>query len=262
MKVRALIGMMVFGAAMTQSAFAQNGAPGKPAKPAPAPAAAPAAAPAKPAEKVAAEKAAVAKDASEKAAEPSMADYAKANAPNENHKLLEQLAGNWDAAVKSRMAAEAPWMDSKGTAYIQMWYGGRYAYMTFNGDMGGMEFKGAGFTGYNNGTKQFEQSWVDSMGTGVVSMTGSYDAAKKTFTFNGDMVDAVDSKKKHMRQQIRIESPDKHVEEFYGPGADGKEFKTMEITYTRKVKADKEDAKAEKAGGKKDEPKKDEPKKK
>ena len=67
-------------------------------------------------------------------------------------------------------------------------------------------------------------------------MTGSYDAAKKAFTFNGDCFDPMQGgKKKHTRIVTTITAPDKHIAEFFEPGMDGKEFKSMEIAYTRKA---------------------------
>lgn len=171
-----------------------------------------------------------------------MEEYAKASAPNENHKALELLAGNWEAKSKFRMAPEAPWMDSTGTEYSQMWYDGRYLHTTYKGDMGGMEFKGLGVMGYDNGAKEFQGTWIDSMSTGIIMMTGTYDAKTKTFTMNGEMKDPMDGKVKKMRETVKITGADSRVREFFEVGKDGKEFKSMEINYTRKQK-DKDDDK-------------------
>jgi hypothetical protein len=161
---------------------------------------------------------------------------AKMSAPGENQKLLGEMAGQWECVTKFRMTADAPWTESKGSSFGQMWYDGRYLHETFKGEMMGQEFKGLGITGYNNVTKKFEASWIDSMSTGMIYMTGSYDAKAKTFTMSGQCADPMDGKVKTMREVIKINSADNHVAEFFGPGADGKEFKSMEISYVRKSK--------------------------
>ena len=168
----------------------------------------------------------------------------EAGNPNEHHKNLEQMVGEWDAVVKYRMDPAAPWSESKGSASSTMIYGGRYLRESFKGDMEGMPFEGTSIMGYNNLGKQYESTWMDSMSTGIMFMTGSYDAAKKSFSIAGDSFDPMQGgKKKHTRIVTTISSPDKHTAEFFEPGMDGKEMKTMEIVYTRKTGAAGGDAK-------------------
>jgi len=176
----------------------------------------------------------------EKKATPSEQDMMKimmdAGMPNENHKNIEQLAGEWDAVVKYRMAPDQPWSESKGEMSAHMVYDGRYLHQSFTGDMGGAPFKGTGLMAYNNVAKQYESTWIDSMSTGIMFMTGSYDATKKAFICGGDSFDPMQGgKKKHTRIITTITGPDSHSEEFFEPGMDGKEFKVMEIAYTRKA---------------------------
>jgi hypothetical protein len=64
--------------------------------------------------------------------------------------------------------------------------------------------------------------------------TGSVDATGKLMTFTGEWDDAMAGKKSTMREVFRIVDNDKHVMEMFMPGPDGKEFRNLEITYTRK----------------------------
>jgi hypothetical protein len=73
------------------------------------------------------------------------------------------------------------------------------------------------------------------MSTQIMTSAGSYDAAKKTFTMTGEGDDPMTGKKKREKEVLVVNSPDKHTSEFFEVGADGKEFKTMEITYTRRT---------------------------
>jgi hypothetical protein len=63
---------------------------------------------------------------------------------------------------------------------------------------------------------------------------GTCDPDGKIITMTGEASDPMSGKtNQKWRTVLRIESKDKHVFEMYGPGPDGKEFKQMEITYTR-----------------------------
>lgn len=230
--------MLFSGAAFAQAGAKEGGKKSEPAPKAPAPKEDKT--PAKPAEKPAMKPA-------EKAAEPTMEDYAKAAATNENHKLMEMLAGSWESKLKFRMAPEQPWGETSGTEYNQIWYDGRYLHTTYKGEFGGMDFKGLSIMGYNNATKQFESTWIDNMSTGIIMLTGSYDAKTKTFTFSGDAKDPVDGKVKKMKEIIKITGSDSRTSEFFETGKDGKEFKSMEVAYTRKAKDDDKGKDKEKA---------------
>jgi len=64
--------------------------------------------------------------------------------------------------------------------------------------------------------------------------SGSVDAAGKVFTFEAEMDDVVTGKPMKIREVIRVESRDRHVMEMYTPDRSGKEYKMMEIVYTRR----------------------------
>lgn len=88
--------------------------------------------------------------------------------------------------------------------------------------------------GYDNVTRQFVSSWIDSFGTGIMLMTGKYDPATRVFTYLTDMDDPVKpGTKVKVREVIRLVGPDTHVMEWY-ESRGGKDAKTMEIVYTRK----------------------------
>ena len=64
--------------------------------------------------------------------------------------------------------------------------------------------------------------------------TGKYDAATKTYTFQGTFPNPVTGKDEKARQAVKVIDDNKHVFEMHGNDmGTGKEFKMMEITYTR-----------------------------
>src|SRR5215469_9189724 len=109
---------------------------------------------------------------------------------NENHKLLADMDGSWNYAIKMWMNPDpnAKPQESKGTATRKSVMGGRYVEMDVTGKMQmpdetgkmkDMQFKGMGVEGYDNVKQKFVASWIDNMGTGIQFSDGTYDPATK-----------------------------------------------------------------------------------
>lgn len=167
-------------AACAAVAFAQDKPAAKPAA-TPAPAAKPATAPAaKPGDKPAAPMGMT---------EEQMQKMMAAATPGEFHKKLEAFTGKWNYTMKMWPAPDQTPEESSGTAEFKPMMDGRFMQQTITGtmDMGGgpMPFHGFGLTGYDNVTKKYWNTWVDSMGTGAMTSTGTVDATGKTFSYNG-----------------------------------------------------------------------------
>lgn len=165
---------------------------------------------------------------------------AKAAMPGENHKRLAAFAGEWDGTVKMWMDPAATPMESPTTCVAKMEMDGRYLYSHYTGDMMGQKFTGVGVMGYNNVTKEFESSWIDNMGTGVETSSGKASADGKEITLYGAMTDPTQGKKIKSREILKWTGADSYSMEFYMPGPDGKEVKSMEINFHRKGTAVKE----------------------
>lgn len=159
-----------------------------------------------------------------------MEEMMKAAEPGENHKLLEAFVGNWKMEVKSMMGPGEPDV-STGTSSAKMIMGGRYVVDEVKGSMMGAPFEGMGITGYDNVTKKFVSTWIDSASTGIFMSTGDYDAKSKEYTYRGDMP-LPGGQKLKVRMVIRMIDKDHHVFEWYQTEPEG-EKKTMEIVYTR-----------------------------
>lgn len=237
--------MMLASAALAQAPAAPS-APSKPATPAATPAAP--ATPAKPA---------------------SPAAEMPEDKPGPMHEWLKHFEGEWSCVTKEfdpMSGKEAG--GGTGTMTTKLAMGGRFLVNEYDGRWDGKFFRGMGTTGYNNALKRFESTWVDSMGTQTMFMTGTADAAGKVLTCTGDMIDPMSGQKITMKEVTTITAKDAHRQDFYIT-MNGKELKVMEIVSTKgkaakKDEMKKEDGKKEemkKEEGKKDEPKKDAPKK-
>jgi hypothetical protein len=163
-----------------------------------------------------------------------MEKWMKYASPGPNHKLLEPFVGSWNATMTWWEAPGAPPSTSKGTSENVSVLGGRFVQQTVTAEMMGQPFSGIGYTGYDNYKRKFVGTWMDSMGTMVMISTGSADASGKVLTFTGEMDDVAAGKTVTLREVTRVIDNNKHVFEMYGPDKSGKEFKTMEIVYTRK----------------------------
>ncbi|MGE0480469.1 MAG: DUF1579 domain-containing protein [Phycisphaerae bacterium] len=163
--------------------------------------------------------------------------------PGDNHKLLEPMVGEWTYTTKFWMDPSAPPSESTGNSSVKSLMGGRYFVGEHKGkfEMPGpdgkpvpMDFHGIATNGYDNNTKKFVSTWIDNMSTMIMTFEGTYDPATKAFTYTGTMPDCMSpGKNVSVREVIRILDKNKHVMEWYET-RDGKEMKSMEITYTRK----------------------------
>ena len=160
---------------------------------------------------------------------------------NENHKLLADLDGSWNYTVTMWMSPNAPPMKSTGTAVRKSVMGGRYFTMDVTGKMkmpgeGGkmkdFEFRGMGTEGYDNAKKKFVGTWIDNMGTGIMTSEGDYDPASKTFTYTSEM-EPIPGMKTKIREVMKVTDKNHMTFEWY-ENRGGQEAKTMEINYTRK----------------------------
>lgn len=193
--------------------------------------------------------------------EPSMEDMMKMMEESSKlgpyHKWLGDFAGEWKTTVKMFGPDGKPMSEDHGTMEYTSEMDGRYVEVDFKGVFMGKPFTGSGTMAYNNLEKRFESTWFDSMSTGIMYSTGQADKDGKVLTMWGEgmMPDGTKCKSKEVTTVV---SKDEHRGEFFNV-VDGKEMKTMEITYVRAKGEGKKEAKAEKKD-EKHEAKKDEKK--
>jgi hypothetical protein len=176
-------------------------------------------------------KAAKAAPMDEKAAMEAMM---KAGTPGDAHKNLEPMVGTFDAKVKMWMDPSKPPEETVGKAENRWVLGNRYVQESFEGTAMGQPFSGMGFMGYDNITKKYTGTWVDSMSTATMNSTGKADATGKVLTLTAMMNDPVTGKLCKITEKVTVADNDHHMLEMWGPDPSGKNYKMMEINYTRK----------------------------
>jgi hypothetical protein len=159
----------------------------------------------------------------------------KAATPGPQHAMLAKMAGEWNASVKFMMDPAQGWQESQSTSTVTSLMDGRYCQEVTNGQMMGMPFSGQGLTGFDNVTGKYVSTWIDNMGTGIMTSVGTADASGKVITWVGTMSDPVTGKMTKERMITTIVDDNHHTFEMYSvPPGQKKEMKTMTIEYTRK----------------------------
>ena len=171
-----------------------------------------------------------------KSAEPDMQammeKFEKQGTPGEPHKRLASMEGSWNTKTKSWMEPNKPPMETAGTCEQKMILGGRLLKQKCSGDMMGKTFEGVGLTGYDNQTKKYTSTWMDSMSTTLHVMEGT-SGDDNTITQEGQYTCPIRGEMK-LRSVTKMVDQNTNIFEMYGTDKSGQEMKMMEITYTRK----------------------------
>jgi hypothetical protein len=161
-----------------------------------------------------------------------MQAWQDAMTPGEPHERLASMVGDFDVEVKSWMEPGGDPMVSPATAHREMRMGGRILYEEVEGEFMGQPFHGVGHVGYDNVMDRYWSTWMDNMSTGVMTSTGTWDAASGTATYWGQSADPMSGKMMKVKTVIKP-GEDKEVMEMYMTPEGGQEMKSMEIVYTR-----------------------------
>lgn len=226
--IASALAVALAGVAVAASRPAAPTAPARPAapptttKPATPPAAKPADPPAGGAAAAAAAEAAA------------MESWSRYMTPGPEHAQLLKLVGDWELEVTATPMPGAPPMTNKATAKFEPILGGRYVVERVRGNFADMPFEGIGTIGFDNVLKKAVFTWIDSMGTGIMTGTGTISADGKVMTGGGKMVDPMAGKEVPYRQVVTTIDDNTRKMQMWNPGPDGKEFQSMEIMYRRK----------------------------
>jgi hypothetical protein len=155
--------------------------------------------------------------------------------PGPNHEFLAKSIGTWDGATKMWMAPNTEPTAGKCTAVISPVMEGKFTRCEVTGDTPMGPFNGFGIYGYDNVGKTFQSTWISNCGTGMSQGKGELASDGKTITWTYDYNCPIAKGPIKMREIHRWTGPDSMVLEMYSPDKSGKEFKTMEITCTRKA---------------------------
>jgi hypothetical protein len=155
--------------------------------------------------------------------------------PGKEHQLLNRMVGKWDTLTQYRMKPGAEPVEANGSGTRKWILEGRFLMEELDGGNLALPFRGMGLFGYDAFEKKYTSAWVDTTSTALLTNLGTYDPASDAVTFTGDYKDPWTGARKKSRGRIRFLGPDKHVLELHITESEGREFKMLEITYTRQA---------------------------
>jgi len=178
-----------------------------------------------------------AQPAMDPAKQAAMEAMQRLGSPSEGHKALEPLAGTWSYTAEWRMSPDESPQSMTGTAVNTLIFGGRFLKQEVRGqpmEEGQPPFEGMGFTGYDNLRKAYQTVWFDNMMTGMMVGAGGFDATTRTLTDEGNFSCPITGEThRWYRTAWTVVDQDHTRYESYSRTPEGREFKSMEIRYTR-----------------------------
>jgi hypothetical protein len=153
--------------------------------------------------------------------------------PGAEHRALDPIIGKWNAMVTMWMKPGDKPQQSKGVSDHSWVLNGHFVKQDYKGDMGGQPFEGTGYTGFDKVRNEYQSVWMDSMATGMMVSAGapaSGGTIQQSGTFGCPMTG---DKNMWMRTELKIVNNDRFTYASYTKDPQGKEFKGMEIVYTR-----------------------------
>lgn len=153
--------------------------------------------------------------------------------PGEGQKRLEAMIGTFDVAIRTWVDPSKPPIESSATS-VSVWVlGKRYVQMMLAGKLVGEAFSGIGYIGFDNVTKLYEATWMDTGSTGMTWYKGGFDASGKSATMKASVPDTLTGQPTPLELRLKISDDGSHVSELWGKGLGSKMFKMMELRYTR-----------------------------
>ena len=151
--------------------------------------------------------------------------------PGPIHKSLAKMEGSWTVKTKSWFDPAMPPRESTGNSEQKMILDGRFLQENHTGDMMG-PFTGLGLVGYNNFTKKFASTWMDSTSTAILLFEGTASSDGRTITMTNHSENPLKGAMT-FRSVTKIIDDDHYGFELYGTDKSGKEAKMMEMLYIR-----------------------------
>ena len=166
-------------------------------------------------------------------------EFAAINQPGTSHELLASFVGDWNVDVISWSSPEANPERSSARSRTDWILGYRYVREKYKSLAIGPRYEGFGFLGYDAGARVYTSVWMDSLNTSIATSKGIFNPETATFALRGDVYDPLLGRPKETRTLIQIISKDSYKVTLVDRTARGKDFKSLELTYTRRPDIEK-----------------------
>lgn len=162
-----------------------------------------------------------------------MVEWMKYATPGPEHAQMAKGVGKWNVLTRIWMDPTQPPTESMGSCEVTTILGGRFLRSDYKGSMMGMPFEGIAISGYDNHKKQYFGTWMDNLGTMMMTFVGSCKPDGSECTFTTTFEDPIMKTTKSVREVCRYTSEDSWTMDWYESTPGEPERKTMEIVHTR-----------------------------
>lgn len=156
--------------------------------------------------------------------------------PGEGQKRLEPMVGEFDVKIRTWLDPAEPPIESKAVAVSTWVLGQRFIQTMLSGHVMGEPFDGIGYAGYDNVSKQYQATYMDSGGTGMEWFVGSMDPTGKSAKLSATIHDPITGEPTTVEMRLKIAASGDHVTELWEGSPTGEMVRIMELQYTRKAR--------------------------
>lgn len=160
-------------------------------------------------------------------------DEQQAPAPQKEHQLLKQFAGEWETHAEMTMVPGEPAIESHGTDSARM-LGGFWLVSEMKGECLGETCNAVMTVGYDSQKQKYVGTFVCSMCDLLWEYEGTIDESGKVLTLECEGPDPTTGKVVKMRDVIELKDKDHKTLTSYALGEDGQWHSFMSMTATRK----------------------------
>ena len=155
--------------------------------------------------------------------------------PGDGQKKLAFMVGTFDAKFRTWATPTSAPAEDTGVMVATWVLDGRYVQIMLAGNVAGQPYSGIGYAGFDNTTKKYIATFMDSGSTGMEWYTGGFDAAGTKATLKATIANPVSGKPTPLEMRLTLDAVGNHVTELWGDGLGNTMFKMMEITYTKRA---------------------------
>jgi hypothetical protein len=161
------------------------------------------------------------------------AELTKANAKNSNHKLLQKLAGSWDAEIKIWSAPNMEPKTYQGSELNSLIFDGLFLKQEFSASINNKAVSNLSFLGFDNFRRAFTSFTLESGSPQIVMSRGSISKSGKILTFSAVTTDPVSRLPYRIKSIMTLLNDDQRKLEVIETYPNGDTLKTTEILFTK-----------------------------
>ena len=160
--------------------------------------------------------------------------FKQAGGQNEFLRKLKPLRGKYVQDLKWWRSADAESVALQGRTETKWFMDSRFVKQKFKSKWLGMTFEATLILGYDGIAQHYTSVWMDTLGSRMIFSTGKLDESGETITLIGEYTDALTREPVTVRTVMQVPSKKENTKiEMFRKGADGKEYKCLEVTNAR-----------------------------